>query len=73
MEQKRSSQVDQGERYPTRYVSNRSFRRTSKCFLSLLLCKDRITKAKAGVIKATVSIFKSAMGWYGTSLTGTAK
>ena len=52
-------QIDQGKRYPARYVSNRSFRHTSKCFLSLLLCKDRITKAKGKAPKVLSAARKS--------------
>ena len=40
------ARLKQGKRYLTRYVSNRSSRRTSRCFLSLLLCKAWIMQTK---------------------------
>ena len=39
LELKGPSQIDPGKRYPVRYVSNRSFRGSSECLLSSLLCK----------------------------------
>ena len=40
------SQVDQGKRYPTRYVGDRSLRPTPGCFLSPGHWKDGIMLAK---------------------------
>lgn len=43
---------------PTRYVSNRSFRRTRECFLSSLLCKALIMQTKGKGSKVLVAICK---------------
>jgi hypothetical protein len=42
----RAGWVDQGKRYLSRYVCNRSLRSTSECFLSSLLWKVRIMMGK---------------------------
>ena len=56
---KTPSQVDQGKRYPIRYVNHRSFRRTSKCFLSLLLCKALIMLGQGKGPKVETAACKS--------------
>ena len=49
------ARLKQGKRYPTRYVSNRSSRRTSECFLSSLLCKALIMQTKGKGSKVLVA------------------
>ena len=51
--------LKQGKRYPVRYVSHRSFRRTSECFLSSLLCKALIMPPKGKGAKVLVAAIKS--------------
>ena len=60
---KTPSQVDQGKRYPIRYVNHRSFRRTSKCFLSLLLCKVLIMLGKGKGPKVLIAVRKGWSRW----------
>lgn len=52
------ARLKQGKRYLTRYVSNRSLRRTSECFLSSLLCKALIMQTKGKGSKVLVAICK---------------
>jgi len=57
---KATSQVETGKggkgiQLPADYVSNRSFRRTSRCFLSLLHCKALIMQTKGKGSKVLVA------------------
>jgi hypothetical protein len=47
--------VDQGERYPTRCVLDRSLRPTRQCFSSVLLCQTWIMRAKGQAPKVDVA------------------
>ena len=45
------------------YVNHRSFRRTSKCFLSLLLCKVLITLGQGKSPKVLIAVRKGWSRW----------